>query len=277
MRLSTVNTRLPTTDFSVAARIDTTDLSGDIGWQWDVSDQWQLLANLGAGFRAPNIFDLGTLGNRPGNRFNVPNTTLESERILQLDVGTRYQRERLQIELFIFALDYDDRITSVSTGATTTDGRDIVQSVNAARAELLGAEAAMIVDVSDSMQLRMQATYTRGEQVVGQQSEAADRIPPLSGRASIRYAKSDSFSLHGWLRFADGQHRLSARDVRDPRINPDGTSGWGILGARADWTVSDRTELSLGVDNLLDRAYRTHGSGLDAPGRNAFATISYRW
>ena len=44
---------------------------------------WQLLANVGLGFRAPNVFDLGTLGNRPGNRFNIPNTTLDSERVAQ--------------------------------------------------------------------------------------------------------------------------------------------------------------------------------------------------
>ena len=41
----------------------------------------KLLSNIGRGFRPPNIFDLGTLGSRPGNRFNVPNPNLEPESV----------------------------------------------------------------------------------------------------------------------------------------------------------------------------------------------------
>ena len=49
-------------------------------------DGLRLLANIGRGFRPPNIFDLGTLGSRPGNRFNVPNPDLDPEALAAREV-----------------------------------------------------------------------------------------------------------------------------------------------------------------------------------------------
>ncbi len=277
LRLSNVATDLSATSVSTAARIDTTDIAGDIGWLWAIHDGWQIVGNLGLGFRAPNIFDLGTLGNRPGNRFNVPNTDLDSERVVQLDLGIRFQRDGLRFDAFAFVLDYDDRIASVSTGNLTADGRDIVQSVNAASAETRGIETAVVAELGNGLRLEANAQVTRGDQTVNDAHEAADRIPPLTGRIALRYAASDRLTAHAWARFSGRQDRLSHRDVRDPRIDPNGTPGWGMLGARVDWLAGTRSTISVGVDNLLDKGYRRHGSGLDAPGRNLFATISHRW
>ena len=277
LRLSSVQTDLSATAFSPAASINTTDLSGDIAWQWELNDQWQLLTNLGSGFRAPNIFDLGTLGNRPGNRFNIPNTELESERIVQFDFGVRFRHNNLRFEAFVFALNYSDRITSLSTGELTVDGRDIVQSANAAESDIRGIETTIDAQLSEKLRLEANATYTRGEQTVGSISEAADRIPPLTGRIALQYASSDKLTTHAWLRFSDRQDRLSNRDIRDPRIDPNGTPGWGTLGARLDWALEEATTITLGVHNLLDRRYRSHGSGLEAPGRNLVATVNHRW
>ena len=95
IRVSNDDVSLPATLVSAAADISGTDISGDLGWIFDATERWQVLANLGLGFRAPNVFDLGTLGNRPGNRFNIPNTTLDSERVLQADMGVRHRSDRV--------------------------------------------------------------------------------------------------------------------------------------------------------------------------------------
>ncbi len=64
------------------------------------------------------------------------------------------------------------------------------------------------------------------------------------------------------------QDRLSPRDVRDPRINPLGTAGWGTINLLASWQVREHLELGLRLQNIGDKDYREHGSGIDAPGRN---------
>ena len=59
------------------------------------------------------------------------------------DLGLRHRSARWQFEIMLFALRYSDRIVSVSTGAVTPDGRDIVQSVNAASSSIHGIETSL--------------------------------------------------------------------------------------------------------------------------------------
>ena len=175
-------------------------------------------------------------------------------------------------------MNYDDRITSISTGATTPEGRDVVQSVNASDSTIHGVEAGADVDISDALHINVLINYTWGEQTVaGSPTEPADRIPPLTGRVMATYDTGDDFVFDAWLRFAGEQDRLSARDIRDVRIDPAGTSGWGILGLRARWDYREAWQFALGVDNVFDKQYRVHGSGLDAPGRNVFANVRVSW
>ena len=76
---------------------------------------------------------------------------------------------------------------------------------------------------------------------------------------------------------AGEQDRLSDRDIRDIRINPDGTAGWAIFGTKASWRPNDVWKIDLVADNLLDKRYRVHGSGIDAPGRNFSIMIRTTW
>jgi outer membrane receptor protein involved in Fe transport len=278
VRVSREEVSLPATPVSAAASVSVTDTSGDIGWIFNATDTWQLVANAGFGFRAPNVFDLGTLGNRPGNRFNIPNPDLDSERVVQLDAGVRYADDRVRFELMMYTLDYDDRITSVLTGDVTPEGRDVVQSVNAADSTIRGFEGGAGFDIGDAFEVDLVLNYTWAEQrVSGSPTEPGDRIPPLSGRLNVSYDAGGDFRAEAWLRFAGEQDRLSARDVRDIRIDPNGTSGWGVMGVRGSWEFRDGWQFTAGIDNVFDKRYRVHGSGLDAPGRNLMISLRKTW
>ncbi|MDJ0907424.1 MAG: TonB-dependent receptor [Woeseiaceae bacterium] len=270
LRLSDVRTRLPSTS------VHNTEISGDVGWVATINDGWQFTANLGYGFRAPNVFDLGTLGNRPGNRFNIPNTDLESEHVVHGDLGIRYRNSVADFAVSVYLLDYTDRITSVATGNVTPEGREITQSVNAASSEIHGVEATARVDIGSEWFVSANLTYTRGDQrIAGSAEEPADRVPPLSGVVEVEFAPESVFGFEAWASFAGSQDRLSARDVRDSRIDPNGTPGWASIGASAHWRPTDAWRVSLELANVFDAGYRVHGSGIDATGRNA--TLSARW
>jgi len=277
LRYSNIEVDLPATAVSQAATVSANDLSGDLGWTYDISASLQLTANAGFGFRAPNVFDIGTLGNRPGNRFNIPNAGLDSEHVTQLDFGLRHQSVSRRAEFVVYALDYDDRITSVLTGDVTADGRDVVQSVNAAKSTIHGVEASYDTRINDAVSASLVLNYTHGEQRVrGSGAEPADRIPPLNGRLRIDYDTGTYWRYAAWVNFADHQDRLSARDVRDVRIDPAGTVGWTNLGARLSRDTG-AWDIAIEFNNLLDKTYRNHASGLDAPGRNLSVIMRRYW
>jgi outer membrane receptor protein involved in Fe transport len=269
LRLTDVNVSLAATASAPGGEVDTSDLSGELGWLYWLTDELQLVANASRSFRAPNIFDLGTLGPRPGGRFNIANPDLEPESARQLDVGLRVTRPRLRAEVMAYVVDYSDRISSVLTGEVTPEGRQVVQNRNIASATIYGLEAGGEFDLSDRAMLRAVLNYTRGEeQEADSGTTPGDRIPPLNGAVSLRIALSDALDIEPWVEFAAEQDRLSPRDVRDSRIDPAGTPGWATLNLKGAWQTAAGWHLTLAVENILDKRYRIHGSGIDAPGRN---------
>ena len=178
----------------------------------------------------------------------------------------------------IYALRYDDRITSVGTGAVTSDGRDIVQSVNATASSIRGVEAGIDVRVSEDIDARAVLNYTWGEQrIAGSDEEPSGRIPPLNGSITVSWHAGGNYRLASWIHFAGDQDRLSARDISDVRIDPEGTRGWASIGARLQKEYAQNWLLAVSLDNLLDKRYRVHGSGLDAPGRNLTLSVNHSW
>jgi hemoglobin/transferrin/lactoferrin receptor protein len=263
---------------SESSRTTLDDVSADLGYLFDLNDQTALTANLGHGFRAPNVFDMGTLGERPGNRFNIPNPNLSAEHVTQIDVGLRQRSDTWSMDVSLYGLRFSDRITSVLTGAITPDGRDVVQSRNIKSADIVGVEASIHWLISDAFTADVVVNFTRGEQ-----SEAneiivpADRIPPLNGRIALRYEPNELWYIEPYLLYTGEQDRLSPRDVRDVRINPDGTPGWGTLNVRAQWSPRDNFQIGLLLENLSDKNYRVHGSGIDGTGRNLGLSARLSW
>jgi outer membrane receptor protein involved in Fe transport len=268
LRYSWFEIYLPATAELDATRLNPDDLTGDIHLSYEMKPGLKLVGNLGRGFRPPNIFDLGTLGSRPGNRFNIPNPDLKPESVWSYDIGLKSTGSRWESEVFLFYSDYRDKISSHFTGGLTPEGRFIVQSENSNQLQLWGLESAMRYLISDSSEVYAVLNYTRGsEDTDSGATVPADRVPPLNGRIGLVY-NTGTLRLEPRIDFASRQDRLSPRDEEDPRINPAGTDRWLTVSVLLSWQASPDVELGLRLENLADRNYREHGSGIDAPGRN---------
>lgn len=243
-------------------------VTGHVGFAWKVDDGLRVVGNVGQGFRAPNVFDLGTFGARPSNRFNIPNPDLKPEQVISYDFGIKYATGTLEYEAIAFAMRYKDKITSVLTGAVQPNGALVVQSRNATRLNLNGIETGVRWQASAQLTAYASATYTRGDEEFGGSEYAADRVPPLCGKIGARFSPNERLDLEGWTLYATRQDRLSPRDQIDARINPAGTGGWATWNGRIGWNFSERMRLQLVAENITDKRYREHGSGIDDPGRN---------
>ncbi len=286
LRYSDINTRLPAiaSGDAVAAGVDLDagDVSGNVGFNWRLSESasaldWRIVANAGRGFRAPNVFDLGVFGDRPGNRFSIPNADLEPENVLTFDAGIKFEGAVWSGEAIAFRSRYRDKITSVLTGDITDAGRLVVQNRNVTRQTLYGIETGLKGEVSDALDVYATATYTRGEETLEGTTDPADRVPPLYGKLGARWHPLARWRFEGYAFYATRQDRLSPRDAVDPRIDPDGTAGWVTWNARVAYAPSPDLELALRVENLGDHRYREHGSGLDEPGRNVILSADWRF
>ncbi|MEM7083262.1 MAG: TonB-dependent receptor [Pseudomonadota bacterium] len=272
LRLSNANVELTATDIGPAATVSNTDVSGSFGFRYEWTDSLTGIANLARGFRAPNIFDLGTLGARPGNRFNIANPSLGPETVLTGELGIRIKTGGWDVEAVLWGSDYQDKIVSVFTGTVDANGRDIVQSQNASTVQLVGGEVAVRYAM-DAHDLSLTVAHTRGEtETEDGEVEPSDRIPPLNGRAAWRFTQ-DNWWTTAELMFAAEQNRLNSRDVRDPRINPEGTPAWGSLNVGFGYSMNKNWQVITRFENILDRDYRRHGSGVDAPGRSVRVSV----
>ncbi|NUN00356.1 MAG: TonB-dependent receptor [Bryobacteraceae bacterium] len=53
------------------------------------------------------------------------------------------------------------------------------------------------------------------------------------------------------------------------------TAGWATLGFHAGMPFGERWRVVAGLQNLTDKGYRVHGSGLDSPGINGYVSLRY--
>ncbi len=253
------------------------DLTWQLGWLYALTDNDRLFANFSRGFRPPNIFDLGQVGDRPNNRFNVVNADVKPETVHTLDFGYKHAGNGWQAETALFMSDYNDVIASTLTGETTESGRDIVQSQNIGEVRIWGLEAQFNRYFDGGGHLYAHLTYTYGEQTEEDDKEPADRIPPAFGVVGYQWPLSVNVHWRQQLRYAANQDRLSGRDVRDARINPLGTGGFVVYDSHLTWQAGLQTTVRVGIENLFDKKYREHASGLDAAGRNYHASIFYEF
>lgn len=277
-RFSYFDIDIPKADREVGANLNLSDLTGSLGLIYRLIPAIHLVTNVGRGFRVPNVFDLSTLGPRPGNRFNIPNPNLDSEKVITVDAGVKVNLPRFTGEVFGFYSAFQDKIEDVPTGETTPEGRLVVQSVNLNNVTLFGAEAGGRLRLLDNVELFGSLTFTWGEEEFPDgRTTPADRIPPLNGRVGLLYLPFPRLWVEPFVRFATTQDRLSDRDRTDPRINPKGTPGWVTTNLRLGWDLHPNLKARLTLENLFDLDYREHGSGINAPGLNAVASLEARF
>ncbi len=258
-------------------RLDLNDITWHASWLFKLNENDRLFANLGRGFRPPNIFDLGQVGERPGNRFNVINPNLDPETVISFDFGWKHAGNGWQAELVGFVSDYKDVISSVLTGEQNAEGLDIVQSQNIDEVRIWGIETALNYYLENGGQFFVTATHTYGKEEAAESEGPADRIPPTFGVIGYQQYLSEAWHLKSQVRYAATQDRLSERDLGDPRINPFGTGGFVVYDTHFTWYSNNDFRIRMGVENIFDKKYREHASGLDAPGRNYHVSFHYQF
>jgi len=246
--------------------------TGAVGSVFRLSNYVSANLNLAQAFRAPNLSDMAKLGESKGDIYEVPNPDLQPEKLMNIDMGLKISTESMRVDFTVYRSFITDLLASVDAtyaGADTIviDSQmfNVKTKKNLGEAIIQGTEIAVDYSLSGSLSFRGNLTTTYGENIT--YNEPVGGIPPIFGLAGVRWSRG-RFFLDGYSRFAVRQDRLSADDLDDPRIPPEGTPGWFTLNLRGGVTLRQSLIVQIACENILDRNYREHGSGVNGPGRN---------
>ncbi|WP_025761883.1 TonB-dependent receptor plug domain-containing protein [Dyadobacter tibetensis] len=242
---------------------------GNIGLAYQPSSFSNIYLSLNTGFRAPNIDDMGTLG-IVDFRYELPAYDLRPERSYNFEMGYKIRSGSWAMGLALFQNYLNDLITREKVPGEQINGVDVYIKSNTEKAQIRGAEFEAEYHLTEYWRIYTSATYSYGKSVSNQ--EPLRRIPPVNGRVGLSFHRNQ-LTLTPEMLWAGAQKRLSAGDKSDNRIPEGGTPAWSIFNIRAlyDWKI---LSLQVQAHNLFNADYRTHGSGINGPGRSLWIGLT---
>ncbi len=171
--------------------------SGSLGLSYRFSDKFSGKANIGRGYRSPNISEISANGVHPGtNSFQKGNLNFKPEFNLQEDIGMNYSTRHVTIDASVFDNNIQNYIFNQKVGSSSGQNTVIdTFQFQAARAHLYGGE--LSIDIHPHpwdwlhFENSLSVVYGNNEGVKGQPklSDSAKYlpfIPPLHTFSELR-------------------------------------------------------------------------------------------
>ncbi|PRF27341.1 TonB-dependent copper receptor [Burkholderia multivorans] len=236
-------------------------------------------AGIGHAERYPDYWELFSAKRGPAGSVNAF-SAVQPEKTTQLDIGAQYKSDRLDAWVSAYAGYVQDFIlfdyASGTMGPTTR-----ATNVNA---QIMGGEAGVGWRPIAPLRIETSVAYAWGRNATS--GDPLPQMPPLEARVGLEYTRG-AWSAGGLWRVVAPQHRyaLNEGNVVGKDFGP--SAGFGVLSLHAQYNVSKTVQISVGVDNLLNKAYAEHlnlagnaGFGYPAnapvnePGRTAWVRVS---
>lgn len=230
----------------------------------------KLIYGLNTGFRAPNIDDLGSLG-IVDFRYEIPNYELRPEKSAQVQIGYKWNGPKFNMETFTYYNRLKDIVVRNKKENETIDGYPVYIKKNTENGYIMGLETNFQYILDRSLQLTGSLTYTYGQNT--SKKEPIRRIPPLFGYVNIQYQKKKYWAKL-FFQLAGKQQRLAAGDISDNRIGRLGTPGWSVINISNGFNFK-KMDINLTLQNVLDKDYKFHGSGINGVGRSLILGFSW--
>lgn len=251
-------------------------LVGNLGASYGIFDNTFLTVSYSTAFRAPNINDVSSFG-VADFRYEIPNFNLRPEYSTHYETGIKTSGKRHYLAAAIYRNELRDLIANVKTsymGKDSIEGYKVYHRENLNKARIQGVELEAKYSLRSNLKMEGFLIYTLGENTLN--SEPMRRIPPLFCQLRVEYhpLKNTGFTL-AWLA-AGKQERLSEGDKSDSRIAEGGTPAWNVFNIEFHFNTG-RIGINGGLYNVLDEAYRIHGSGVDGQGRHLRLMAGYRF
>ncbi len=258
-------------------------ITWSVGGTYRISKPLQLRGMISTAFRSPNIDDLAKVRVN-GEEITFPNLDLKPERSSNAELTLSYA---ISGGLNISATGFYTRLSNAiirrafvapdgnSTWISQGETLNVVSNQNIQDGVIQGLSINLTGHISKSLNWNASYNITSGrEKNRGQEDLPLTSIAPAYGKIGLDYT-SDRWSLKGVYRY-NGSKPIE--EYGGSADNPDlatpiGTLAWSTINLYGQYQVTDKIELSLAAENLLDKHYRQFASGVSAPGRNFVFSI----
>jgi len=266
-------------------------VTGSAGFNWLPNSSNHIYINIGTGFRAPNIDDLGKVFDSAPGLVVVPNPSLKSEYIYSGELGWRNTvNNNFKFDIAWYYSYLKDALVKRDF---TLNGEDSilydgnmskVQAIqNTAYAYSWGVHLGFELSLIDGFRLTSKFNYQRGEE----EDDAGNKVPlrhsaPWFGNTNLIY-ESDRWTgmlyadYNGAVNYNDlapterEKTAIYAKDENGKPYSP----AWYTFNLKASYMLYESVQLFAGVENITDQRYRPYSSGITAAGRNFIFSVKY--
>ncbi|MFZ1291648.1 MAG: TonB-dependent receptor [Melioribacteraceae bacterium] len=248
-------------------KINPDAITGHFSVTYNINQLLKIISKINTAYRIPNINDVSTFGLFDFG-IEVPNNNLSPETSTNYEIGIKLFRPKIKSSIFVFRNNLTnliDRVKSTYNGNDFYNGEAVYTKENVGEAYIQGIEFDINLSLTESLFLSNNLNYTYGQNI--SKNEPMRRIPPLNGALAISYYLYEELGINLEYLFASEQNRLSSGDLDDHRIDKNGTPSWNILNLFTNYNIG-LFNFGIGINNIFNEAYRTHGSGIDGIGRS---------
>jgi hemoglobin/transferrin/lactoferrin receptor protein len=251
-------------------------LNGSLGWVYNLNTKTKIDLIASSGFRAPNVDDMGKLFDSEPGYVIVPNKDLGPEYAYNLEMGmTQRMGQNLEFHLVGF---YTWLVDAMVRHHYTFNGMDSIvydgelrktqALINTGRANIYGFSFSFRGDISEHFGIFSSVNYTNGKDVI--EDVPLRHTAPIFGRTSLFFRQKSLFFEFN----VNYSGRKTYEDLSPSEKNKiylytsDGALAWYTLNLMTSYELRNTFIFNFGIENILNKHYRTYSSGISAPGRN---------
>jgi outer membrane receptor protein involved in Fe transport len=269
IRFNTVNVQFKEATLGDIS-VKSSSLVGDLGLSYKLSINQLIYSSIANGYRSPNIDDMGTLG-IVDFRYEIPAYNLKPEKSLTYELGYKYFSPKFIFNVTAYYMQLKDIIARVKIDGKVIEGYNVYNKTNYESAYIKGFEISLDKKIGAHFKWSSNTTYTYGQNLT--KNEPMRRIPPMFGQNTLSWFKNKT-SIMLSHQYAGTQNRLAQGDKDDNRIGKLGTPQWNLFNVVSTYTLK-HLEIQMGLLNLLNEKYKTHGSGIYGMGRAVNISVKF--
>jgi len=248
------------------------DITGNLGLTWGITDNVTYTALVGRGFRSPNMQERSFTGfATTGDTFIIQNPDLTSERSLNFETGLKVRYDRYFGGATVYYNDLTDFISTEFLGEDPDTGLQIAQLQNIDDAYIWGIEFDLETIFANWWTAFGSYNYSEG------QNQTVDQplglISPQKITLGIRYQRTRWWG-EARARFVFRQNRISD----SLRLSyPEGIPGFQVYDLRGGYDFDMGLGFVVALENFTDELYAETYNNRPEPGRNLRLAARYRF